>query len=126
MKANLQEVHQVRIELDFQDFLKKTATLVRKYSKFTKVYLVNKKAFCETAYTLFSCISERPNFWLRMDISVFLFKNILRISAPNVSKTFLSIIASIGCTFVIFHSHKPTGNINTLPRPARKQHSKYM
>ena len=43
-----------------------------------------------------------------------MFLNILRISASNVLKTFQNIIVSIGCTSVIFYSHKPTGSINTL------------
>ena len=38
--------------------------------------------------------------------------NVLRISASNVLKTFLYIVDSIGCTYVIFHSHKPTGSTN--------------
>ena len=40
-----------------------------------------------------------------------MFLNILKISASNVLKTFLNIIVGIGCTFVIFRSHKPTGSI---------------
>ena len=44
-----------------------------------------------------------------------MFLNILRISASNVLKTFLSIIVGIGgCAVVIFHLHKPTGGINTV------------
>ena len=43
-----------------------------------------------------------------------MFLNILRILASNVFKTFLNIIVSIGRTLVIFHSHKPTGSINSL------------
>ena len=35
-------------------------------------------------------------------------------SIKNVPKTFLNIIVSIRCAFVAFHSHKPTGRINTL------------
>ena len=41
-----------------------------------------------------------------------IFLNILRISALNVLKTSLNVIVSIECTFVIFHSHKPTGSLN--------------
>ena len=37
--------------------------------------------------------------------------NTLRISALSVFETFLNIAVSLGCTFVIFHSYKPTGNI---------------
>ena len=40
--------------------------------------------------------------------------NNLRILAPNVLKTFINILVSIGCPVVIFHSHKPTGSKNTL------------
>ena len=41
-----------------------------------------------------------PNFW--------------RISALNVTETFLNIIVSIGCAVVVFHSYKPTGSTITL------------
>ena len=34
--------------------------------------------------------------------------NILGVSVSNVLKTFVDRIVSIACTFVIFHSHKPT------------------
>ena len=59
-----------------------------------------------------------------------MFLNILRISASNVLKMSwksLNIIAGVGCAVVIFHSHKPTGVMNTLyhsaaiPWPATKQ-----
>ena len=43
-----------------------------------------------------------------------MFLNILRISASNVLKMFLNIIVSIGCSFVIFHSHKSTGSKSPL------------
>ena len=41
-----------------------------------------------------------------------MFLNILRFSASNVLKTFLNILVSIGCTVVIFQSHKPLESIN--------------
>ena len=43
-----------------------------------------------------------------------MFLNILGISASTVLEMFLNIAVSIGCTFVIFFSHKRTGNENTL------------
>ena len=43
--------------------------------------------------------------------------NILRVSTSNVLKMFSNIILSAGCTFVVFHSHKLTGNINTFYKP---------
>ena len=54
-----------------------------------------------------------------------MFLNILKISALDILRTFLNIIVSIGCVFIIFHSHKPTGSTKTiinlpLPLPARK------
>ena len=58
-----------------------------------------------------------------------MFLTILRISASNVLKTFLNIIVTIGCTCVVFHSHKPTGSINTLCQlavtMATRKHHKY-
>ena len=42
-----------------------------------------------------------------------MFSNILKISASNVLKTFFkNISVRIGCTFVVFQSHKPTGSTN--------------
>ena len=41
-------------------------------------------------------------------------KNILRISASDIHKTFSYILVSIGGAVDIFHSYKPTGSINTL------------
>ena len=43
-----------------------------------------------------------------------MFLSILRISASNVLKMVLNIVASIAFTVVIFHSIKPTGSTNTL------------
>ena len=40
-----------------------------------------------------------------------MFLNILDL---NVLKTFLNVAVSTGYAFVIFHSYKPTGSINTL------------
>ena len=57
----------------------------------------------DVSYTLF--LKERLIFGLKLNVL-----NILRISASNVLKMFLNIVVSIGCTFVIFHSHNPTGS----------------
>ena len=53
-----------------------------------------------------------------------MFLNISRISASNVLRKFLNITVNIGCTFVVFYSHKPTGSINlaAIPCSATKKY----
>ena len=43
-----------------------------------------------------------------------MFLNILRVSTSISLEMLLNIAVSIGSTVVIFHSHKPTGSIDTL------------
>ena len=75
-------------------------------------------------------MKERLIFELRL--------NILRISDSTVLQTFLNITVNIGCTFVIFHSHKSTGSTNqpevqirvielaaTLAAPTKKKYNKF-
>ena len=55
--------------------------------------------------TLFFISRERLIFGPRMNVLLKIFKNILRISASNVLKTFLNIIVSIEFTLTTLHMH---------------------
>ena len=56
-------------------------------------------------YTHFLKKIRTPCFWAEAECSLI---SILWISTSNVLKTFWNILVSIGCTFVSFHSYKPT------------------
>ena len=55
--------------------------------------------------TLFFISRERLIFGPRMNVLLKIFKNILRILASNVLKTFLNIIVSIEFTLTTLHMH---------------------
>ena len=61
-------------------------------------------------HAIFFFYIRTTKFWAEAGCSYKYFEDF----ASNVFKMSLTIEVSIGCAVVIFHSHKPTGSINSL------------